>query len=180
MKLTNTTFVYLAVFTCLALFSFTACKQVDELVNPKDVEDKTIDLMVGTWRVDSVISRRYEQTLLTGGTVWTNRGTVEFKEGSPTTKYGTRPYIMQYTDTAGAAVTAAGYWSAGNFFGTGINDPRVTLFTNLPGQTTFTSTTGVVYDFAKKQKNNVVIDGGSGFERGGILVRTETRWVLSR
>jgi len=174
------TTVLLTALACLGLLSFTSCEKVDELVNPKDVEDKTIDLMVGTWRVDSVISRVYEQTFLKGSTVQVNRGTIEFQSGSPSTKYAPRPYIMQYTDTAGAAVTAPGYWSAGNYFSSKINNDGLTLFSLLPGQVDFTSTTGVVYDFAKKQNNSVVIDGGTGFERGGIVVRTETRWVLSR
>jgi hypothetical protein len=178
--LTIRTFVYYTALACLGLFSFSSCSKIDELVNPKDVEEKTVDLMVGSWRVDSVISRRYEQTLLTGGTVLVNRGTVEFKQGSPSTLYGPRPYVMQYTDTAGAAVTSAGYWSAGNYFSSSIRNDGVTLFTNLPGQVEFTSATGVVYGFAKKENNRVVIDGGTGYEQGGITVRSETRWVLSR
>lgn len=165
---------------CLAIITLGSCDKVDELVNPKSPEEKTLELLVGTWKIDSTISRLYEQGRLTSSSVAVNRGTIEFQKGTPINTYGYRPQITQFTDTAGVIIKREGFWCTGNWFSSGINDGRITLFYNPPGQAEFNSQTGVVYDFGKKEKNNVVINGGSGSTTGGITVRSETRWVLSR
>jgi hypothetical protein len=167
-----------------ASIALSSCDKVDDLLDPKSGDDIVGELMPGVWRLDTLRIRNYEQALYTSGSILANRGTMQFDPVSKElgSNYLVGQRIERYADTSGTAIADSGWWYVGSYGSTSLNSNRTTFFYRLPGGSprVFDSRSANILDFKTREQNRVILEGGSGYSQGGITVRTEVRYVLSR
>ncbi len=167
----------------LFVLLFSSCEKVDDLLDPKDGDEKNEALLVGTWNVDSLAYGHNEQsTDIVYDTITINDGTFEFGPRSTSlgSGYGVGFFYHRHIRN-GMAITDTMNWYSGNWGSSSLAGTNITIFQGRLSDGSFNSNTDVHFSFLQKDKTKVRLAGTRAYTTSnGIVVRHHYRYVISK
>lgn len=168
---------------CLLVVLFSSCEKVNDLINPKDGDEKNEALLVGTWKVDtSAYGYNEQSTEIVYDTITFNDGTLEFGPRSKAmgSEYGVGFLYHRHTRN-GMAVIDTMNWYSGNWGSVSLDGTYITIFRGRLRDGSFNSNSDVHFNFLQKDKTKVRIEGTRGYDTSnGIVVRHHYRYAISK
>lgn len=166
-----------------SFFALVSCEKANELLNPKNGDEKNEELLVGTWNVDTSGYGYNEQSpIVVYDTLKLNDGTLEFGPRSKETgsNYGVGKLYHRYVKD-GVAVIDSLHWYSGDWGSISLEGTRITIFMARQPDGTFQSNSDVHFDFLQKDSKKVRLAGTRGYNTpSGIIVRHHYRFALSK
>lgn len=169
----------------LALLGFSSCKKFDELLDPKNGDDKLQDLLTGKpWNVDTLQTGTMDlSNHRLPDTTYRSYGTLTFWPRSKETgsNYGVGLVQHRY-DTPAGPITDTLYWYAGNWGSISLEGKVVTLFMSRLPDHSFDSNSDLHLDFLLRSDNKIILDGNRSYTNlsNGANYGFYRRYSLSR
>lgn len=150
----------------LCILSFSSCKKFDELLDPKNGDDKLQDLLTSKpWNVDTLeIGTMDQANQRVHDTLYLSRGTLTF---SPRNKEAGSNYgvglVQHHYDTPTGPVTDTLNWYAGNWGSFNLEGKVVTLFINRLPDKSFDQYSDLHLDFLLRTDSKIILDGNRSY-----------------
>jgi len=169
----------------LCILSFASCKKVEELLDPKNGDDKLQDLLTSKpWNVDTLQIGTMDQTnQRVADTAYRAYGTLTF---SPRSKQSGSNYgvglVEHRHDGPAGTVTDTLYWYAGNWGSISLEGKVVTLFMQRLPDRSFDSNSDLHLDFLVRTDSKIILDGNRSYTNlgNGANYGFYRRYSLSR
>lgn len=158
--------VFIFLLLALGLLSFASCKKFDELLDPKNGDDKLQDLLTSKpWNVDTLeIGTMDQANQRVFDTLYLSRGTLTF---SPRSKESGSNYgvglVQHRYDTPTGPVTDTLNWYAGNWGSISLEGKVVTLFMNRLRDKSFDQYSDLHLDFLLRTDSKIILDGNRSY-----------------
>lgn len=167
----------------LLVFVLQSCNKAEELLNPKNGDEKNEALLVGIWNIDTSGYGYNEQSPVVAiDTLKFNDGNFEFGPRSTQSgsNYGVGKLFHRYVQN-GISIIDTFHWYSGDRGSIGLDGTRITIFMGRWPDGSFKSDTDVHFDFLQKDAKKVRLAGTRGYGTpSGIVVRHHYRFALSK